>query len=66
VGAVFDVVYLEVAAAGAAGYLAAVVVALFDLAASPAPNDALAVAEMFAVGVVVVEHDVDVGIAQHP
>ena len=65
VGSVFDVVYFEVTAANAAGYLAAVFVALFDLAASGATNNALAVAGMVGVAVLLGEHDVDVGIAQH-
>ena len=58
-------VYLEVAAASAAGYLAAVFIALFDLAASQTANDALAVAGMLRVVIQLGEHDVDVGIAQH-
>jgi hypothetical protein len=66
VGSVFDVVHLEVAAACAAGNLAAMFVALFDFAALLATNNALAVPEMLGVAVPVSEHDVDVGVAQHP
>ncbi len=66
VGSVFDVVHFEFAAASAAGYLAAVFVALLDLAASSAANNALAMAEILCVPILVSEDDVDVGIAQHP
>jgi hypothetical protein len=60
-----DVVHLEMAAASAAGNLAAVLIACFNFASQGSTHDMLAIAEMLDVAFAVGDHGLDVGVAAH-